>query len=88
MRYKDGYFDFNVFGKECLLSFKNDWAQIFGHWNWYNFTLIDIEAENDKMLGGYEFDFVVLGLGIHFRINWKETEEMKKLIELADKIKK
>ena len=73
-----------------LIEFINDWKQLTGKWNWYTFTFINIEFENDIMSHGYEFYFVVLGLGIRIRYNkasFKEwVEEAKKDIESARSI--
>jgi hypothetical protein len=58
-----------------LIEFVNDWRQLVGSWNWYTFTLINIEFENDVMTHGYEFYFVILGLGIRIRYNKASYQE-------------
>jgi hypothetical protein len=75
-----------------LIEFINDWAQFHGTWNWYTFTLINIEFENDVMCHGYEFYFVILGLGFRIRYNkasfkpWVEEIErdVKNSVSLED----
>jgi hypothetical protein len=59
----------------------NDWKQIIGKWNWYTFTFIEISAENDIMCPGFEFVFVICGLGLRYRHNrdWSGTEIEKRL---------
>ena len=68
----------------------NDWAQIFGHWNWYEFHIIHIYAENDTIAPGWEFEFAILGLGFRIRINrsWQGTELQKRIDDVeSGKIK-
>lgn len=75
--------------KHWVIEIQNEWEQLWGKYNWYTFTLLNIYFENDAMTGGYEFSFWVLGLGIrvHYNTNkslelfkkWeKETEDIKK----------
>jgi len=54
----------------------NQWGQLGGKMNWYDFTLIEISAENDIMAPGYEVTFIILGLGCRLRVNrsWKDTK--------------
>jgi|SRR3990167_7744731 len=59
--------------KNSFIHGVNDWKQIFGNWNWYSFTFITIYAERDFFVGGYEFEFVILGLGFRFRHNDKNA---------------
>ena len=62
-----------------LLTFENEYKQLIGGWNWYSFTFINIYFENDRWTHGYEFIFMVLGLGFRFRYN------TDKALELFDK---
>jgi hypothetical protein len=73
--------------KNSFFTIRNEWRQLFGKSNWYNFTLIEISAENDDVCPGFEFDFIVLGLGIHFRHNrsWEGTEIQERLDALNEK---
>lgn len=80
--------------KNFVFSFRNDWKQIGGKYNWYNFTLCSIWFENETYTGGVEFEFVVLGLGFWIRYNYnsakikellKEAKEDKKYIKLLKK---
>ena len=61
-----------------VFEFYNDWAQLFGKWNWISYTLFTIDFENDRMTHGYEFRFILLGLGVMVRYN---TDEALKLFE-------
>ena len=67
----------------------NDWGKIFGKWNWYSFHILHVYVENDLMFPGFEFEFVVMGLGFRFRINrsWRETEIGQRLDQLNQKLK-
>jgi len=60
----------------------NEWKQLFGKFNWYTATFIKIEFEKDEMACGYEFLFVVLGLGFRIRYN---TDKALELFEKWDK---
>ena len=53
------------------------WKQLLAGYNWYTFNLINIEIENDIIMGGYECTFVLLGFSIRWRWNHTETEMMK-----------
>ena len=61
----------------------NDWEQVFGRWNWYSMHILHIYLENDGMTGGFELEFVVLGLGFRFRWNYafEESETGKRLAQ-------
>lgn len=49
----------------------------FNQYNWNTWQFINIEFENDRMLGAYEFTFVFLCCGIRIRIP-NETSKSKK----------
>ena len=85
---EDGYLTISHKDKELLLCLRNDYAQLIGNWNWYNFTFIELSIENDYKLGGFEFDFIILGLGLHLRFNYKETEMTESLKKMIKAIKK
>ena len=72
--------------KNWIIEFRNDWEQVFGKWNWYSFTIIQIYFENDIMCPGYEFECIILGLGFRIRINrsWEGTEIQKRIDEIKD----
>lgn len=57
--------------EDCFLHIYNDWAQIFGKWNWISMNFVHIYFEKDIMTGCYEFEFIILGLG--FRCSYKYT---------------
>lgn len=88
---EDGYLSISYKDKELLITHRNDYAQLFGKWNWYTFTFIQLRFENDYQLGGFEFDFTILGVGVYLRFNYKETEKLKELMkeakELEDSLK-
>jgi hypothetical protein len=43
-------------------------------YNWREFYLIKISWESDDIFPGWEFDFILLGLGIHVRYTDKTIE--------------
>ncbi len=87
MKFKieDGYLSITYKDKELLINILNEWRQLFSKYNWYTMTIINLYIENDAMMGAYDFEFVILGIGIRFRLNYKETETMK---EIGVEIKK
>ena len=86
------------FTENFFATFYNDWEQLFGKWNWYNLTLVEISLEKDIMIPGYEFAFIILGIGVRFRYNgdWSKTPEGRELLastaevdkQMAEEIKK
>lgn len=72
------------FTKDFFISSYNDWSQLFGKFNWYTFTLINIYFENDKWTGGINFEFIILGLGFRVRYNYK-PEILEKIIAKTNK---
>ena len=67
------------FGRDNFANFINEWEQIFGKWNWYSFHFVHIYFEKDCMVEGYEFEFIILGLGFRIRINtFNENNEIYK----------
>ena len=76
------------------MHFHNDWEQFAFwrkdiKWNWFTFTFIHLEVENDCMIPGYEIEFALLGLGLRFRYNrdWEKepTETTKRLDDFMNK---
>jgi len=71
------------FGDNAFIHSINDWGQIIGRYNWYNFHFIHLYIENDVMTGGLEIECVVLGIGFRFR--WNYNDKVKKLVKKARK---
>lgn len=55
--------------KRFIFSYIFEWSQLIGKWNWYTFTLIEINFEYEKMTEGLEFMCIILGLGFRIRFN-------------------
>lgn len=72
--------------EKLFLDLTSEWEQIFGKYNWYSFTLLELYLENDKWTGGYEFVATFLGFRLRLRYNTEEAakkfEEWEK--EIAD----
>lgn len=64
-------------GENWFWEWIEEYSQFFRDDNWYTYHLCWIEFENDKMMGGYEITFIVLGIGFRWRWNHTETETMK-----------
>lgn len=68
--------------KKLFLDLSTEWTQLFGKYNWYSFTLINIYFESDNMTDGYEFVATFLGFTLRLRYNtdkaMKQFEEWEK----------
>lgn len=62
------------------------WDQITGGCNWYTFDVAKCELEWDKMLGGVEVTFVILGLGFYLRYNYQRTERLEEIVRRRDEV--
>jgi|SRR5882672_4666051 len=52
------------------------WSQFTSKNNWNIFNIINFEFEDDRIMGGLEATFIILGLGARIRFNYKVTEEV------------
>ncbi len=71
-----------------FVNFINEWCQFAGEFNWYTFTFLELQFENEKMTGGAEFVFIVLGLGFRVRWNYKPEILEQMMDEAKEEIKK
>ena len=72
--------------KKVTTQFINEWKQfIQSDIKWITLTFFDFEIEKESWLCQFIITLVIFGFGIHIGIIYKETEELKKLIELAKK---
>lgn len=71
--------------KNWLIEGINQWEQLFGKWNWYTWTLVQVEFEKENMAYGYEFLFILFGLG--FRIRYNTEKSHKQFAEWMEDIK-
>lgn len=55
--------------KRFVFQIHNDWKQLVGKFNWYNFVPIHLSFNYDKWTEGIEFEVIVLGLGVFIRYN-------------------
>lgn len=73
------------FGENTFAYIENDWRQLFrSGFNWKTYRVADIYYENDVMLGGKEFRFVVLGLGFCIRHNNPNNEKFKEIVDMVE----
>jgi len=75
------------FTEDFFMHFINEWSQLKGKWNWFSFTLIQIYFENEVMTGGYEFMFIILGLGFRIRYNYSNEWHKKYDKEIEEALK-
>jgi hypothetical protein len=64
-----------------------EWSQFFSDCNWYTFHPIQIEVEDDRIMGGVEATVIVLGIGVRVRWNYAKTEKVAQIIRAVDKIR-
>lgn len=53
------------------------YSQFFKNCAWFTFDVANIQFEDDVVLGGIEFTFIILGLGFSIRYNHTETKASK-----------
>ena len=68
------------------VNLMNEWPQLWQKCNWKTFNVINIYFEDDIMMGGFEFEFWLLGFGIRLRVNYTQTEQVRELLEKAKEI--
>lgn len=75
------------FYKRIYVNFINEWAQFFGHYNWknWNWCLLQFMYENDIILGAYELQIIVLGLG--FRIRFTKSIKTPEMLDIEEQLK-
>ena len=61
--------------KHWLIEPINEWKQLRGKYNWYTATFIHCQFERELMAYGYEFQFILLGLGFRARYNTDKSLE-------------
>lgn len=66
-----------------LVDLTEDYSQLFSECNWYTYRFINVEFENEAMLGGYELSIALLGFGLRVRWNHTETDTMR---EIRDRV--
>lgn len=75
---------------KVYFSFINEWTQLFGKYNWtnWNWALVQFAYENDIILGAFELEIILLGIGVRIRITKPiKTPEMLELEEQVKQIK-
>ena len=72
--------------KHWIVEGINQWEQLKGGFNWYTMTFIQIEFEKELMAYGYEFIFIILGLG--FRVRYNTDKSLEQFEEWNDEAQK
>ena len=72
--------------KHWIVEGINQWDQLKGGFNWYTMTFIQIEFEKELMAYGYEFIFIILGLG--FRVRYNTDKSLEQFEEWNDEAQK
>lgn len=57
---------------------RHQWQFLFRKCNWIDFTLINLEFENDKLFGNLEFGIWLFGLGAVLTYHYADTEYASK----------
>lgn len=89
MKIDKGFIEFN---NGILINWWQEYVQFFNikTFNWSEFHLIDVSFEYDRMCGGLEFMFVILGLALRLRIpikTDKSEKTWKNIKESTDKLR-
>ena len=89
MKREKGYIEFN---NGIIISYWQTITEIFHYkdFNWNTWQFLNVEFENDILMGGYEFIFVFLCCGLRIRIphkTEKSIEEYKKLNNITKGLK-
>jgi len=77
-----------IFGR-LFATFINEWGQFFGHYNWknWNWCLVQFMYENDIIMGAYEIQIILFGIGVRIRYNKPiKTKEMLHMEEMIKQI--
>ena len=61
--------------KHWLIEGINQWSQLIEKYNWYTWTFFQLEVEKENMAWGYEFIFILMGLGFRIRYNTDKSNE-------------
>ena len=72
--------------KHWIVEGINQWEQLKGGFNWYTMTFIQIEFEKELIAYGYEFIFIILGLG--FRVRYNTDKSLEQFEEWNDEAQK
>ena len=72
--------------KSWFIEWTNQWSQLLEPQNWYDMDLIWIRLENDKIMGGVEATFIILGLGFRWRWNHCTTPAMQDCLDAVEEI--
>lgn len=65
-----------------------EWSQLWQRCNWYTFTPIKLEVEDDRHMGSVEATAILLGIGFRVRLNWRETETTREIARQVSKLSK
>lgn len=73
--------------KGWFIDWIEEWSQFRGGCNWYTFHPIQIEVEDDRMMGGVEATVILLGFGLRVRWNYTVTERAAGILQQVEDIK-
>ena len=75
------------FYKRIFVCFINEWSQFFGHYNWknWNWCLVQFMYEDDIILGAYEVQVIMFGLG--FRVRFTKSIKTPEMLAIEEQLK-
>ena len=73
--------------KSWFIEWTQQWSQFWEDCSWYDFDLVWIRFENDKLMGGLEATFIILGLGLRWRWNKVITPAMQECLDGVESIR-
>jgi len=71
-----------------FIEWIEEWCQLGPDYNWRTFHLIQIEIEDDRLMGGIEATIIVIGLGFRLRVNYMVTEHAQEIMDSVAEIKR
>lgn len=76
-----------ISGSSFIFSTINEWRQLRGGYNWtnWNWVLVQAAYENDIIMGGYELQVILLGLGL--RVRWNKPIKTKEMLRIDEQMK-
>ena len=66
------------------ITFTHQWHWLWTRQNWYDFTLIHLEVEDDKMFGNREITVALMGFRIHLLWHYQDTPTGERVARFVD----
>ena len=68
-----------------MVEFHHQWQFLYQRCAWYDFTLVSLSVENDKMFGNVEASIWLFGFGVRLVWDYADTDTGRKVAQqIAD----